>query len=162
MAKPNELDGKRIKLVLIDDKYTDLKPGDMGTVEFVDDIGNIHMKWDNGGTLALIPEIDLYEIITESNVMKSNKNKDRSKLMMFESFSLQNSMDILERGIIGIKRIVNGATFIGVEYVSDDTNYTARLDVSFVDGNNTQGIIYELIYRNAVLKLHILYLILMM
>jgi hypothetical protein len=30
MAKPNELDGKRIKLVLIDDKHTDLKPGDMG------------------------------------------------------------------------------------------------------------------------------------
>jgi hypothetical protein len=74
--------------------------------------------------------------------------------MLFESFSLQNSMDILERGIVGIKRIVKSATFIGVEYVSEDTNYTARLDVSFIDGNNTQGIIYEIdLSDNMVIKI---------
>ncbi len=38
--------------------------GARGTVSFVDDIGNIHMKWDGGGSLALIPNVDDFKVIT--------------------------------------------------------------------------------------------------
>lgn len=39
-------------------------PEDMtGTVRYVDDIGNIHINWENGSTLALIPEADKFEVI---------------------------------------------------------------------------------------------------
>jgi hypothetical protein len=57
-----ELKGKRVILIKMDDDYTKLKQGDEGTIMFTDDIGQIHVKWDNGESLALIPEIDKYVI----------------------------------------------------------------------------------------------------
>jgi hypothetical protein len=45
--------GSRVELVSMSDPYnTKLKPGDLGEVEFVDDIGSVFIKWDNGATLA--------------------------------------------------------------------------------------------------------------
>lgn len=38
--------------------------GVRGTVAFVDDIGSIHMKWDGGGSLVLIPGVDDFKVIT--------------------------------------------------------------------------------------------------
>ena len=34
-----------------------------GTVRLVDDIGQIHMEWNNGRTLALNTEVDIFKII---------------------------------------------------------------------------------------------------
>lgn len=54
--------GTRIRLVKMSD--TQAPPcGTEGEVAFVDDIGTIHMKWDNGSTLGLIEELDIFEII---------------------------------------------------------------------------------------------------
>lgn len=44
--------GARVELVSMSDPYTKLKPGDQGTVVAVDDIGTIHIQWDNGSTLG--------------------------------------------------------------------------------------------------------------
>jgi hypothetical protein len=55
----------RIELVHMDDPYAPVPSGTKGTVKFVDDMGQIHMKWDNGRTLALIPEVDEFKIIEE-------------------------------------------------------------------------------------------------
>ena len=44
--------GCRVELVSMNDPYTKLKPGDQGLVEFVDDIGTVHIRWDNGSTLG--------------------------------------------------------------------------------------------------------------
>lgn len=57
--------GTRIELIHMDDPYAPVPSGTKGTVEFVDDMGQIAMKWDNGRTLALIPEVDAFEIIKE-------------------------------------------------------------------------------------------------
>ena len=57
--------GTRIELIHMDDPYAPVPLGTKGTVEFVDDMGQISMKWDNGRTLALIPEIDEFKIIKE-------------------------------------------------------------------------------------------------
>ena len=46
--------GTRVELISMNDVYTKLKPGDFGTVEFVDDIGSIFVKWDNGSTLGIV------------------------------------------------------------------------------------------------------------
>jgi len=53
--------GKRVKyLVMVDERPV---PRDtMGTIQFVDDMGTIHVKWDNGSTLGLIQETDKFEI----------------------------------------------------------------------------------------------------
>lgn len=55
--------GKRVMLIEMKDEHTKLKEGDMGTVKFEDDLKQIHVDWDNGSSLALIPGIDKYSII---------------------------------------------------------------------------------------------------
>jgi hypothetical protein len=54
--------GTRIELIHMEDAQA-VPPGTKGTVEFVDDMGQIHMKWDNGRTLALIPGEDSFKKI---------------------------------------------------------------------------------------------------
>ena len=46
--------GTRVELVSMDDPYSQLKPGDQGTVIAVDDIGTIHIAWDCGSTLGAV------------------------------------------------------------------------------------------------------------
>jgi hypothetical protein len=61
----NQLRGKRIELISTSDPYTELKPGDRGNVDFVDDMGTIHVTWDNGSTLGLVPGEDQYRFVNE-------------------------------------------------------------------------------------------------
>ena len=57
-----DLKGKRIKCIHMMDDYPILS-GELGTVDAVDDMGTIHVKWDNGSSLGLVPEEDQYEIV---------------------------------------------------------------------------------------------------
>ena len=61
--------GSRVRLIHTNDIYTDVKPGDMGTVTDVTDVdlGNgidrftqIWVDWDSGSKLALIDGKDEY------------------------------------------------------------------------------------------------------
>jgi len=61
--KKDVIIGKRVKLVSTEDVYTNLKPGDMGTITHVDDAGTIFANWDNGSGLGLIPGIDFFEVL---------------------------------------------------------------------------------------------------
>jgi hypothetical protein len=56
------LKGKRIRLIKMDDIQAP-PPGTMGTIKFIDGIGQIHIAWDNGSSLAVQPENDEYQII---------------------------------------------------------------------------------------------------
>lgn len=53
-----------IKLVKMNDVQAP-PSGTLGRVEFVDDAGQIHMKWDNGSSLALIVGEDEFEKMKE-------------------------------------------------------------------------------------------------
>jgi len=44
--------------VYCSDPYTRLVPGDRGTVYRVDDAGTVHVRWDNGSGLGLVPGED--------------------------------------------------------------------------------------------------------
>jgi hypothetical protein len=46
--------GTRVILIQMNDPYTNLQPGDQGTVTSVDDIGTIHVKWDRGSSLGVV------------------------------------------------------------------------------------------------------------
>ena len=50
--------GTRIVLDSTDDPYTDLRPGSVGTISGVDDAGTVHVNWDNGSSMGLIPYHD--------------------------------------------------------------------------------------------------------
>ena len=58
--------GTRIECISMDDIYSPIAPGTKGTVVMVDDIGTIHMQWDNGRTLGLVPGEDQFKIIKEA------------------------------------------------------------------------------------------------
>lgn len=55
--------GTRIELESMEDEFG-MPQGLKGTVEGVDDIGNIMMKWDNKRSLSLIPAADKFSVIT--------------------------------------------------------------------------------------------------
>ena len=55
--------GTRIRLNAMDDPYHPILPGTEGEVDFVDDKGQIFMKWDNGRTLPLAPGEDSFTVL---------------------------------------------------------------------------------------------------
>ncbi len=57
--------GTRIRCVRMDDPRP-IPSGTTGTVNHVDDAGQIHVTWDNGRGLALIPDVDEFEVIGEN------------------------------------------------------------------------------------------------
>ena len=55
--------GTRIRLNSMEDPYHPILPGTEGEVDFVDDKGQIFMKWDNGRTLPLAPGKDSFTVL---------------------------------------------------------------------------------------------------
>ena len=62
-VKEQYLPGTRIRLNSMEDPYAPILPGTEGEVDFVDDIGTIHMKWDNGRTLGIVPGEDSFTVL---------------------------------------------------------------------------------------------------
>lgn len=54
--------GDRIKLICMDDDFA-VPSGTYGTIDFIDDEGQIHMDWENGRTIPLIYGVDKFEVI---------------------------------------------------------------------------------------------------
>ena len=72
MYYPTDAEVKRIKemypintriclIYMKDDRF--IAPGTEGTVRIVDDMGTIHVDWDNGRRLGLIPGEDSFEVL---------------------------------------------------------------------------------------------------
>lgn len=61
-VKKKYVSGTKIKLIKMYNEQ-EIEPNTEGVVDYVDDIGTIHMKWSNGSTLGLIIDLDEFEII---------------------------------------------------------------------------------------------------
>ena len=58
--------GARVELVHMNDPYNKkLIPGCKGTVQYVDDIGTIHVAWDCGSSLGVVYGEDSCRVIKE-------------------------------------------------------------------------------------------------
>ncbi len=55
--------GTKIQLISMRDEKHPILPGTIGEVTHIDDLGSIHMKWQNGSSLALIPEVDSFKVM---------------------------------------------------------------------------------------------------
>lgn len=53
--------GMKIRILALDDPYDNSYPGRTGTVDYIDDKGQLHGTW---GGLAVIPETDTIEILS--------------------------------------------------------------------------------------------------
>lgn len=55
--------GSRIELVEMPDDPQPIEPGTRGTLLFIDDMGTLHIKWDNGRGLGVVPGKDVFKIV---------------------------------------------------------------------------------------------------
>lgn len=53
--------GDRVELERCGDEFTRLTPGDQGTVRLVDSMGTVHVDWDSGSKLGLVPGEDRWK-----------------------------------------------------------------------------------------------------
>lgn len=75
MAKRYRADyppGTRLLLLHMNDPFAPVPEGTRGTVVHVDDQSQIHMKWDNGRTLAIIPGEDSFRKLTSEELAEES------------------------------------------------------------------------------------------
>lgn len=70
--------GKRVRMIFMED-VDPIEPGQIGVVKSVDDLGQLHVDWDNGRTLAIIPEKDQFEVLD---------SYEKPQKTLIENFSL--------------------------------------------------------------------------
>ncbi|GHU68146.1 hypothetical protein FACS1894184_09440 [Clostridia bacterium] len=59
--------GTRVELVeTMIDPYAPVPAGTQGTVQEVEDNGDIEMVWDNHSTLKLLPDVDSFRIVQDA------------------------------------------------------------------------------------------------
>lgn len=63
----SSLEGKRVRLIKMENDLDPIKPGEEGTIDRIDSIGTLFVKWDNGRSLGLVPNEDKYIILNEEN-----------------------------------------------------------------------------------------------
>lgn len=63
VIKDKYVKGTKIKLLKMYAPFTSIPSQELGVIDFVDDIGQIHINWNNGSTLALVPNVDEFEIL---------------------------------------------------------------------------------------------------
>jgi Domain of unknown function (DUF4314) len=55
--------GDRVEVIRCYDAYTKLRPGTRGTVTLIDQLGTVHVQWDDGRNLGLVPGQDEWRVI---------------------------------------------------------------------------------------------------
>jgi len=55
-------EGTRVRLIRMEDIQAP-PIGTLGTVRYVDDIGTVHIAWDNGSSLGAVYSVDEVEIV---------------------------------------------------------------------------------------------------
>ena len=69
--------GTRVVLRHMDDPYAPVPPSTKGTVTYVDDMGQIGVKWDNGSSLSLVPSEDSFSKASEPEKTKISRGMSR-------------------------------------------------------------------------------------
>ena len=69
-------EGTRLCLDFMDE--AGMPPGLQGTVAFIDDAGQIHMHWENGRSLAIVPGVDSFHRV-DGQQRKCQRGKKRRR-----------------------------------------------------------------------------------
>lgn len=60
--------GTMVECVVMKDDFNPVPSGTNGVVDSVDDIGSIHVKWENGRSLALIVGVDKFKVLSKPGI----------------------------------------------------------------------------------------------
>lgn len=55
--------GDRVRVIAMPDDPAPLEPGTEGTVQSINDYGQISVAWDNGRSLMLLADVDTFEVV---------------------------------------------------------------------------------------------------
>lgn len=102
--------GTRVALVSLEDPYVRIPEGTEGTVDTVDDIGTIHVRWDNGSRLGAVPGVDTIRKVNEiSGLLKE-------QILQVRNTGLVNMFDIK-----GVRQIAEAMECMElVRYLDED------------------------------------------
>lgn len=71
--------GTRIELEFMDDPHHPVPPGTRGTVRIVDDAGSLHIDWDNGRRLAVLPSVDRFRKLSAAELEEEHQKSSLEK-----------------------------------------------------------------------------------
>jgi hypothetical protein len=81
------LKGKRVRMISMED-VDPIQAGQCGVVQFVDDLNQLHVKWDDGRTLAIIPEKDQFEVLDSYEVDEISTEDLDAAAELFDRISM--------------------------------------------------------------------------
>ena len=73
--------GTRVLLIQMNDPHCPVESGMRGTVQLVDDMGTVHMQWDNGRGLGLVPGEDQFRKLTEEELAEELREQAQEQTM---------------------------------------------------------------------------------
>lgn len=76
--RQNYPEGTRILLISMGDDPNPIASGTRATVKYVDDIGTVHCKFDNGRSLGLVPGEDSFRKLTKSELEQEANDNQQS------------------------------------------------------------------------------------
>lgn len=65
--------GSKIRLNSMDDPYHPVPPGTVGELVAIDDVGTLHVKWQNGSSLGLIVGEDSFTVLKQEENLHEMK-----------------------------------------------------------------------------------------
>lgn len=117
--------GTRVRLDSMKDDPNPVEEGTYGTIDSIDDAGQLHVQWDNNRLLALIPGVDEFTVLDislEEFVATKKWSEDIEKTLGFDN-GCPNMKGYVYKESVYIQKLENDKFYLPInrdEYESDD------------------------------------------